>query len=168
MTEHDRQFDDLERRASDRLGRDLRALFEPPGSVPAQTERAIREQIHRHLGRPRQFVIGLRWAAAATAAAALIAVAVMVHKARGPVRPRAADSRVAREWISPERHAGAGGRADIDSNGRVDVLDAFCLAKHVESRGPIDARYDLNGDGLVNRDDVDVVAFAAVRLDKGV
>ncbi|HSV99962.1 MAG TPA: dockerin type I domain-containing protein [Sedimentisphaerales bacterium] len=59
-------------------------------------------------------------------------------------------------------------RLDLDGNGRVDILDAFRLAKGIESRGPTTAEWDVNGDGRIDRDDVDDVAFAAVRLDKGV
>jgi hypothetical protein len=58
--------------------------------------------------------------------------------------------------------------ADIDRNGRVDILDAFKLAKHIESAGSTETKWDINGDGLIDRSDVDVVALAAVRLDKGV
>ncbi|MHC4229665.1 MAG: dockerin type I domain-containing protein, partial [Planctomycetota bacterium] len=58
--------------------------------------------------------------------------------------------------------------ADIDQNGRVDILDAFKLARQIELAGSTEAILDINGDGLVNRDDVDMVALAAVRLDKGV
>lgn len=50
----------------------------------------------------------------------------------------------------------------------MDILDAFRLAKGIESRGPTTAEWDVNGDGRIDRDDVDDVAFAAVRLDKGV
>jgi len=59
-------------------------------------------------------------------------------------------------------------RADIDRNGRVDIIDAFRLARHIESASPTKRKWDINGDGLVNRDDVDKVALAAVRLNKGV
>ena len=57
---------------------------------------------------------------------------------------------------------------DIDRNGRVDILDAFKLARHIESAGRTETEWDFNGDGLIDRSDVDVVANAAVRLDKGV
>jgi hypothetical protein len=57
---------------------------------------------------------------------------------------------------------------DIDRNGRVDILDAFKLARHIETAGRTEKEWDFNGDGLIDRNDVDVVAFAAVRLDKGV
>jgi hypothetical protein len=70
---------------------------------------------------------------------------------------------------------------DIDRNGRVDILDAFKLARHIESAdrtktnlSPVSSTgqalrkrgWDINGDGLVDRNDVDSVALAAVRLDK--
>jgi hypothetical protein len=46
----------------------------------------------------------------------------------------------------------------------VDILDAFKLAKSIESTEPIEKEWDINGDGLVNSSDVDLVASAAVRL----
>ncbi|MHC4567565.1 MAG: dockerin type I domain-containing protein [Planctomycetota bacterium] len=58
--------------------------------------------------------------------------------------------------------------ADFDRNGRVDILDAFKLAKQIEVASNSTANLDINGDGLINRDDVDTVALAAVSLDKGV
>jgi len=57
---------------------------------------------------------------------------------------------------------------DIDRNGTVDILDAFTLARHIEAGRPADRMWDFNGDGLVDRRDVDTVALAAVRLSKGV
>jgi hypothetical protein len=59
-------------------------------------------------------------------------------------------------------------QTDIDRNGTVNILDAFTLARHIASKRPDEARWDMNGDGLVDRRDVDTVAFAAVRLRKGV
>jgi len=50
----------------------------------------------------------------------------------------------------------------------VDILDAFKLARHVESTDRTEKKWDINGDGVVNSDDVDLIALAAVRLDKGV
>jgi hypothetical protein len=58
--------------------------------------------------------------------------------------------------------------ADVDLNGRVDILDAFKLAKHIKAGIRPDTKWDINGDGAVNRSDVDAIARAAVRLDKGV
>jgi hypothetical protein len=50
----------------------------------------------------------------------------------------------------------------------VDILDAFKLARYVESAERTEKKWDINGDGLVNSNDVDLVASAAVRLDKGI
>jgi len=62
--------------------------------------------------------------------------------------------------------------ADIDHNGRVDMLDAFQLARRIEAivepTAPLDVRWDMNGDGRVDREDIKTVALAAVRLEKGV
>jgi len=175
MTEHDRQFDDLERRVSDRFRRDLRTLFEPAGPVPAQVDKAILERARRRITRPQSLIIRLRWAASAVAAAAVIVIGVFLYQATHYPNPQSAirssqlvdgvAQRAISAKISPDL---AEGRADIDNNGRVDILDAFRLARHIESRGPAEMKWDLNGDGQVDRADVDAAAFAAVRLDKGV
>jgi len=158
MTERNRQFDTGEPQVSPRLRQDLRALFKPPGVVPHQVDKAITEQARRRLTRPRRLIIPLRWAAA-TAAAAVIAISVILYQGRAPLNHQSSIINY---------QSAAEGRADIDGNGRVDILDAFRLARNIESRGPADMKWDLNGDGLVDRKDVDTVAFAAVRLDKGV
>jgi hypothetical protein len=164
MTEHDKQFDDPQRQVSDQFRTDLRALFGPPGAVPPEVDRAILEQARRRLARPRRLIIRLRWAAG-TAAAALIVIGVLLFNPQSAIR-------------NPQlsRLDSAEGRADIDNNGRVDILDALCLARHIEAGDPAgptpggsaDKDWDLNGDGRLDRDDVDVVAFAAVRLREGV
>lgn len=56
---------------------------------------------------------------------------------------------------------------DIDGNGRVDILDAFALARRIRSGAALREEWDFNGDGRVDRGDADVVALAAVRLDRG-
>ena len=80
-----------------------------------------------------------------------------------PILPveRHQEARPAALAVSPSQ-------ADIDRNGEVNILDAFTLARHIESRQPLSQLWDLNGDGLVDRRDVDTIAMAAVRLNKGV
>ena len=56
-------------------------------------------------------------------------------------------------------------RTDIDHNGRVDILDAFKLARQIESSNVQNKKLDFNGDGIVNQEDVDIVAMAAVHID---
>lgn len=55
-------------------------------------------------------------------------------------------------------------REDINRDGRVDVLDAFALARHIETGGTLDPSWDLNGDGRVDRADVNALAARAVNL----
>jgi hypothetical protein len=120
------------------------------------------EQARRQLTRARRPIVRLRWVAGAAAAAAVIVVATIlfdpqstIMSSRTPIRDRSPQS---------SRPGLAEGRADIDGSGRVDILDAFRLARHLESGGPAAAEWDLTGDGRVDREDVDAAAFAAVRL----
>jgi hypothetical protein len=153
MTEKNGQFDDLDRHVSDRLRKDLRGLFEPPGAVPARVDKIVLDQAERRLAKPRRLIIRLRWAAGVTAAAAVIALGVILLNPQSAIRNP--------QSVGP---ALAGERADVDGNGRVDILDAFRLARSIEAHGPADPQWDLNGDGRIDKDDVDLVARAAVRL----
>ena len=56
-------------------------------------------------------------------------------------------------------------REDVNRDGQVDVLDAFQLARELKA-GMKTAR-DVNGDGVADQRDVDVIASRAVRLEKG-
>jgi len=157
MTERKEHHDnELGLGVSPSFAEDLGAIFGPPGQVPEDVDRAVAEAARRHLGRPPRKLWWVRWAvAAATTAAAVIVWTVGIPAVRAPA-PHA--TQVAAEM----------NRADIDRNGRVDIIDAFQLARHIESASPTKRTWDINGDGLVNRDDVDQVARAAVRLNKGV
>lgn len=67
-----------------------------------------------------------------------------------------------REWTdAPRTHEVA--RLDLDGNGRVDVLDAFQVARGVV-RGATKPEWDVDGDGRVDRNDADMVAREAVRI----
>ena len=58
-------------------------------------------------------------------------------------------------------------REDIDLSGRVDILDAFALARHLKAGAPTRAEWDINQDGSINQADVDAVAMTAVQLNGG-
>jgi hypothetical protein len=56
-------------------------------------------------------------------------------------------------------------REDVTGDGRVDILDAFALARRIERA---DVRQpDLNSDGRVDQRDVEALAARAVRLEGG-
>ena len=55
----------------------------------------------------------------------------------------------------------------MDGNGRIDILDAFTVARALADKGrtgPLPAAWDVNGDGVVDQKDVDWLANAAVRV----
>jgi len=160
MTDKRKHFDeDLDLRVSSKLSADLNALFQPPVGVPPEVDRAVMDRADKHFarfqsGKGRHLRVHWAWRIAAAAAVIIFAFSLDLTKKTGP----ATDS----------FSIGKTQAVDIDRNGRVDILDAFKLAKQIESAGPAETEWDINGDGLIDRSDVDVVALAAVRLDKGV
>ena len=57
-------------------------------------------------------------------------------------------------------------REDVNQDGRVDILDAFQLARESQS-GTSPAGIDLNEDGRIDRRDAEFIATRAVKLEKG-
>lgn len=58
-------------------------------------------------------------------------------------------------------------RDDVNGDGRVNILDAFVLAKALETDGERDGEWDLSGDGRVDGADVELLARAAVSVSGG-
>jgi len=146
-------------RIPSKLSADLNALFEPRVGVPPEVDRAVMDRAHKHFAalqtsKGRRLRVHWAWRIAAAAAVIIFAFSLDLTKQTTPTTDR---------FLLSKTQA-----ADIDRNGRVDILDAFKLAKQIESAGPAETEWDINGDGLIDRSDVDVVALAAVRLDKGV
>lgn len=158
MTERTEHFDE-DLKISSRFSNDLKALFEPQRCVPPEVDRAVLDRAQKHFAqmqpdKSKRLRVHWAWRIAAAAAVIILAFSLDLTKQGGPTT----DSFSVRESRA----------VDIDQNGRVDILDAFKLAKQIESAGPAETEWDINGDGLIDRGDVDVVALAAVRLDKGV
>ena len=155
----------MDLRVSSRLSTDLNALFEPQVGVPAEADRAVMDKAHKHFaamqsGKRRRLRIHWGWRIAAAAAVIVLAFSLDLTKQPEPTTDNLSLVRAVRE---PPLQA-----VDIDRNGRVDILDAFKLARHIELAGRTEKEWDINNDGLVDQKDVDVVALAAVHLDKGV
>ncbi len=150
--------------APQRLMDDLQELYSPPESIRFETDRAVIDQARRHFTKQRfdsrkQTSKLFRWVAvAASAAAAVILVTFMINPAR----------ELSKISINPDQMEAMAVsiNQDIDQNGRVDILDALYLARRIETAGELIPQWDFNGDGDIDRTDVDTVAQAAVRLGK--
>jgi hypothetical protein len=143
MNINKKQFDNERKfNLSDKFMEDIKNLYGASAKVPSEVDRAILDKASQKLTRPRTNFHVLRWIGPAAAAAAIIIIALVFVNQSTP--------------------------ADIDRNGRVDILDAFKLAKQIQTENKPDKKWDINGDGLVNQGDVDFVASAAVSLNKGV
>lgn len=152
------------------LLRDLSDLYAGP-AVPREVDARVRNDAITHFARasrksrPSRL---LRWVGGGAAAAAAVALATLLlpQNESGPQRAvvmREAD-RAAPPVASPPLSIASA--EDIDRNGRVDILDAFAIARALQERnGPPDA-WDVTGDGKVDQGDVDRVAGNAVRVTK--
>jgi hypothetical protein len=151
------QFDNnINLQVSNEFKTDLVNLFKPGRSVPPEIDRAILDKasnkfLHRQ---KRNRIVRRIGIAAATAAVILLAFSLDLSKRSKTQVPTASLA----QTVS----------FDIDKSGRVDILDAFKLARHIESAATVDTNLDMNGDGIINQDDVDSIATAAVSLNKGV
>jgi hypothetical protein len=157
MIRKNEQFDDkLNQHVSDEFKTDLDNLFKPLHSVPPEIDRAILDKAsNKFLRRQKRFRIIRRIGTIATTAAVIL-FAFSLDLSKKP------------KSQAPPAYLAQTVSYDIDKSGHVDILDAFKLARHIESNNNIESNYDINGDGIINRDDVDSIALAAVRLDKGV
>lgn len=155
MNDEERHFDeDSGLGVSNKFSADLKALFKPDILVPPEVDRAIMDRSYQQFIRRHKKRRVFRWSASAAAVAVVVFVFTL-NIIREP-RPTA---------LPPGIIAA---KTDVDQNGSVNILDAFRLARHIESTDRPNMKWDINGDGFVNRDDVDLVALDAVRLKKGV
>ncbi len=142
MIEPSDEPDDLDLRLPRRLVADLRAA-EPvpvvrPGLDADILGAARRVMIWRRHLRKIQIVIGTG------ALAAAIGLVVMLR-------------------VSTVQRAAAVDPRDLNADGRVDILDAFTLARRLEAAESLPA-WDFNHDGRIDRRDVDTIASDAVKL----
>lgn len=136
------------------FGEDLKSVFGAKRGVPVEVDRAILSEARKHLGKKRPRLRIGRWAVSAAAVAAVIVFAFVHDFDAGDSGQMAM---VDMEAI----------KEDVDRNGRVDILDAFVLARRVEVSEGVDLQWDINGDGVVDSMDIDAVAARAVRINKG-
>ena len=139
------------------LARDLAALGSRRIEVPTDIDDAVMAAARSALSERRRGKFAARRWAGWTAAAAGLALVVWggsVLTTRRPVETR---------YLSSQLASAPG---DLDRSGRVDILDAFALARQLDS-DIAPTLGDFNGDGRIDRADVDAIAMAAVRLTEG-
>ena len=158
--------------APHRLVEDLTALCGTGLPVPPEVDESIRSLARQHFAARRRGRMVLRLVEV-TAAAAAIALVVTL----GAPFFRTSASPSKHEYAPVAQHPAADSKlsalgsehpvADIDRSGRVDILDAFVLARHIKGGDQLRTEWDLNGDGVVDRTDVDKIALTAVSLERG-
>jgi hypothetical protein len=154
----DNANDSAEPRVPEKLAAELRERYELPHPVPSEVDDAVLALTRQQLARRRLIPLAIRWIAAGAAAAAVVLVLASLSWRGMQFSPRPEPAGAAPAAAAAE---------DVDGNGRVDILDAFALARHVEAGEQVRSQWDVTGDGAVNREDVDRIALAAVDLRRG-
>jgi hypothetical protein len=132
------------------LARALRSAYTHPVAIPTAVDQVILAAAREKFDRRRRMRLLVRWGSGAAAAiAATIALAVILHRP-----PQSAT-------------APAIAKGDVNGDGRVNMVDAMLLAKHVRDHDAPQPTWDVNGDGAVDAKDADVIASAAVSLKQG-
>ncbi|MCH8271333.1 MAG: hypothetical protein IH985_09025 [Planctomycetes bacterium] len=143
----------------DRLAEDLRSLLRVDLPVPGEIEDELVSLAGGRLSRRGRLRLHARRAGPLAAAAGLAITAwIGLWWMRGVGTGPA---------LSPPGQASAASIFDIDASGRVDVLDAFIVARALHQGGMTDRKWDVTGDGAVNRLDVDAIAAVAVSIVRG-
>jgi len=101
-------------------------------------------------------------AGGAIAAAAMIAFVVFLGNPLGKAGEHPSMAQV--QPSSPQPTAERQG--DLNTDGTLDILDAYKLAKHIDS-GDTAKAYDFNTDGRIDQRDIDFIALQAVALHTG-
>jgi hypothetical protein len=142
-----------ENQAPAKLAAALKRLPEQPLFIPPLLDEAVLQAARRHLLRPTKpkWFRLVPWTASAATAMLVLAVGAYFL------------------WQSHSVPGNGSSFAheDVNPDGQVDILDAFALARQIQAGGTIDRRYDINGDGVVDWRDVEAIAARAVRLGKG-
>lgn len=119
----------------------------PAPAVPPSVDREVLDAASLRFGRVRARRRWWRRATTVSAAAAILVVALVGIDRR-----------------TPEPDSGKpAGIADVDGDGRVDIVDAYVLDRARRAGSPPGAM-DVNRDGRVDVRDVDAVARRAVSL----
>ncbi|MBE0542029.1 MAG: hypothetical protein IH623_11625 [Verrucomicrobia bacterium] len=149
-TQHNQPDADDEMDAPPKLVGALKRITPQPVFVPPSVDAAVLNAARKHLARPqsKDRHAWRQWFLWPAVASACVMLALLAHTLLKPARPDFA-------------------REDLNRDGHVDILDAFYLARELHVGTPPHTTLDLNGDGVVDRRDAEVIAALAVKLEKG-
>jgi hypothetical protein len=151
-------------------------LFVPP-TVDEAVVRAAREHLgegklgkstFRRSAFSEWLSLSVSWKVWLGASAAVVVLALVAYQFLLPGRGRTfgvGNPFASSKPVSEPVQAPLPGNANTER--RMDILDAFTLARQLKS-GPVhEPRWDVNHDGIVDERDVRAIAIEVVRVDKG-
>ena len=160
----ERKLDDADNGLPDSVRATLKNRYGPVPGVPSEIDNAILADARRHFEqhgpatlRParRRRVSAWQWTAIASTVAA---ACVVLLSLRTPRHSTEIDTMAKSDASMMNDDL----RSDVDLNGRVDILDAYAMARDI--RNGRSGFLDLNHDGLFDQLDIDMVAREAVKL----
>ena len=164
------EFDEFGEELPDAVKAALQQRFGSVPDVPSSIDQSILADARRHFEQygpaalrmtKRRRVSVWQW----TAIGSTVAAACVLFFAMKPDQLQQQNSFAARiSAVSPaaEMMADAELTSDVDFSGRVDILDAFAMARQIRSGR--EKLYDINHDGRFDEADIDIVAREAVKL----
>ena len=144
----------------DGLVSELRQSDRVPFAIPPERTAKILRDAHRDLATRPTVRPARRWlrvtavVSSVCAALLLFVVTQLSENDQFTMQPEA----TVMEMTQPSLHP-----KDVDENGTVDILDAYLMARLLESAQSGD-HWDFNSDGQLNEEDIRLVAFDAVML----
>ena len=160
----DLEFDELNEELPDAVKAALKKRFGLVPDVPSNVDQLILTDARRHFEqhgpaalrlKKRQRVFVWKWAAIGSSVAA---AGVLLFAMRPQQMPEESRMTTTSNAVS----ADVALMSDVDRSGRVDILDAFAMARRIRSGQ--DESYDINHDGRFDETDIDIVAREAVKL----
>ena len=141
MPDERKQHSEFDESLPEALRQALHEADEPGFAVPPAVDARIHAASQNHLRRLRKRQVLRLYLTTTAAAAAILAGLILSWPRLQPAIPKVRDE--------------------------VTILDAFALARRIESPNPPGKEWDYNGDGVVDQGDVNMLAMAAVQLERG-
>lgn len=156
MGSHDPKADAMDQDLPQRLREAIAGVLGVDVAVPSEVDEAILTAAKRSFVRRRRAWMVMGRLSVGVATAALVTIAVRMFVVAPSSHPPTAMVQPAKLYQL----------ADVNHDGRVDILDAYFVARKIARKEPLDPAWDINGDGVVDQKDVDLIATLAVSADR--